>query len=497
MICYHHTDMDGKAAGFLVHKYCLSKNMEDLPESYILFNYEDNFDKHTEKDDVFLVDISLKELDQDKLFNLCKTARSVLWIDHHKSSIEFVNRYTDSLQSIKNLTYFVSDCACGAALTYAFFNSLDNINRIRDVTEDETYNISATYKSAQSLDSAVITLTLSKRSKKNPAATYVDMAHITLPKWLAYVDDYDCWKKINEKSNFFKMGLDIEDIRVAIEDSRSDTLVFNSFWNNIENSTENIAKYVENGKLISKYIKARYSQELKGTFEWEFEGTKFICKNGTGDSFNFGELLQKYPAAILFRYNGSTGMWTYSVYSCDQSNFDCSNFAKKFEGGGHFHASGFSSKDLIFTSSNNKETRKEIFLGGTSTVDWRERFIQLWKKSDSDKVKEFKLFNPIVPDWNEECVKKENEVKENAKLNLFLVTPDQKGPFTYAEVIECCHLRGKVFFAVIDNNNLFDSSFRKSLDNIGKIVEKYGGIYKFYEEENSLEKLVNDVIQAI
>lgn len=492
MICYHHTDTDGKAAGFLVHKYCLHKNIEDLPESYILFDYGNNFDKHTEKDDVFLVDISLKECDQDKLFDLCKTARSVLWIDHHKSSIEFVNKYNDSLQSIENLTYFVSDCACGAALTYAFFKGLDSINRIRNTTKDEIYNISATYEHTETLDMAAINLTLCKRNKKNPTDAYIDTMRVTLPQWIAYVDDYDCWKKINEKSNFFKMGLDAEDIRVAVEDKRSDTLIFNPLWDNIEN----VAKYIENGKVISKYVQSRYAQELKNTFEWEFEGTKFICKNGTGDSFNFGALIQKYPAAILFKYNGDAGMWGYSVYSCDKSKFDCSNFAKRFGGGGHFHASGFASKDLIFTS-NNKETRKEIFLGGVTTIDWRERFIQLWKKSDSDKVKEFELFNPIVSDWNEEAVKKENEVKENAKLNLFLVTPDQKGPFTYAEIIECCHLKGKVYFAVIDNNNLFDQSFRKSLDNIGKIVEKYGGIYKFYEEEDSLEELVNDVIKAI
>ena len=78
MICYHHTDMDGKAAGHVVH-ICSHLGSNALPSSFIPTNYENKFDKHTEKDDVYIVDISISEATYQSFLSLCKTARSVTW----------------------------------------------------------------------------------------------------------------------------------------------------------------------------------------------------------------------------------------------------------------------------------------------------------------------------------------------------------------------------------------------------------------------------------
>ena len=147
MICYHHNDMDGKAAGYCVHKFKPAM-IEDNPQSYYQCTYEDIMNKHTDKDDVFIVDISISDATYPMLLEVCKTARTVTWIDHHATSIDIVKKHKDELQNISNLTYFISNCACGAALTYAFFQiPPKELLEIRKTTEDEEYNIDATYNS--------------------------------------------------------------------------------------------------------------------------------------------------------------------------------------------------------------------------------------------------------------------------------------------------------------------------------------------------------------
>ena len=118
MIVYHHDDMDGKSAAWLVHTMKPS-SIEDHPKDYIMMDYNSKFDKHTIKDDVFVVDYSISHSTYDQFIELCKSARTVTWIDHHASSLDVVEKHKDELQAIKNLTYFVSKCACGAALVYS------------------------------------------------------------------------------------------------------------------------------------------------------------------------------------------------------------------------------------------------------------------------------------------------------------------------------------------------------------------------------------------
>lgn len=110
MICYHHNDMDGKAAGYCVHKL-KPVEIEDFPESYIMSTYSDILNKHKPNDDVFIVDMSISDSTYPMLLEICKTAKTVTWIDHHATSIDIIEKNKKELQSIKNLTYFVSNCA--------------------------------------------------------------------------------------------------------------------------------------------------------------------------------------------------------------------------------------------------------------------------------------------------------------------------------------------------------------------------------------------------
>ena len=498
MVIYHHTDMDGKSAGWLVHQLH-PKAIEDSPEKYIMTNYGDKFDKHNEKDDVFIVDVSISDTSYEDFLNICKTARTVTWIDHHQSSLDIIEKHHDELQSIKNLTYFVSKCACGTALTYCFFNiPVEALRRIRQTDENEFYSITAKYTySDLTIDhDGIISVVLLKENKNDPTDYIADTYNIKLPKWVFHVDDYDCWKGLDPISNYFSLGFDSENTAIFIEDKNSGSYKFNPFWACLTGIDTYYKNLIKNGMVIDKYIKAKYIRELSSTFEWTYKNTTFICKNAHGNSWNFGNLIDKYQAAILFNYDGKSGKWDYSVYSSDKSEFNCKEFCALFGGGGHIHAAGFQIKELIFTNMP-KDKENIIFLGGTWNNDsWREKFISLWNKNDNKKTKDIKFFDPIVPNWTIECKKKENDIKSNSILNLFVITPNQKGYFSFAEIADCIHY-SKVYFAILDEYEQFDKQTIDSFNDIGELVESHGGKYKVYKGSDQMPNIIDDILALL
>lgn len=491
MIVYHHSDMDGKSAAWVCHLYHPS-GIEDCPESYIETNYGDKFDKHSLCNDVVLLDISIGENTYKDLINLCKTARTVLWIDHHTTSKEIVENHKKELQNIQNLTYFISECASGAALTYSYFKiPKEKLIQIRSgLLDNEEYDIKSVFEFKN--NKSIINVNISRLSNTLSNTIFYEIP-IELPIWLAYVDDYDCWKKNYKNSELFNLGFETNTTSIAI--CNNDTFQFNiKFWDSLKDDNA-IFEIVKSGEIINKYIQKRYIDELKNTFEWEYKGTKFICKNCNADANNFLGLINKYDAAIAFRYSGSERKWKYSIYSGESSNFDCSKFCKEFGGGGHFHASGFSSKNLLFISNTlNNKLENIIFLGGTTNEDkWREKFIHLYKKYQNKLSKIYNLFNPINDDLTEDYI----NIKNKAKINLFVITPKQTSEYIYSEIIEQCHKQNKVYFAILDEFNEFDMLKIKNFEAIGRIVEYYNGKFKIYKGKDGIEDLVKDIINNL
>jgi hypothetical protein len=77
-----------------------------------------------------------------------------------------------------------------------------------------------------------------------------------------------------------------------------------------------------------------------------------------------------------------------------------------------------------------------VFLGGTAANNgWRDTLIaNLVSRGVSSSC----LFNPVVPDWNQEAQKREEEAKATASLMVFYVSdPKQEGnPLSAYSMVE-------------------------------------------------------------
>lgn len=487
MKVYHHNDMDGRAAAFCVRSnYWNHSNVVSNPSDYIEINYNDNFDKHTNTDDVFLVDISISDATYEKLINLCNSARTVTWIDHHQTSLDIVNTHRDELQSIKNLTYFVTTCASAAVLTYSYLNLYRNsLQRARNIEDDEYYVIEANceYIKGKNRSFKRLHIDLLKKTRDRDKIPFAITNNIyDMPEWLHLVDEFDCFKVDDrDRAIKFNYGVSTADTRVVIPDD-NDNLIFNdAFWGCIEARVDD---YLISGEVISNYLDNKYRNELSSTFIWYFEKYKFICKNCTGNSLEFMDNINKYDAAIKFSYDGKSGLWNYSVYVGDNSNFDASAFCKRFGGGGHTRAAGFSAKNLIFTNPKGNTKEKVIYINASSDSDWSQEFINCWNKSKNEKVNKYTIYSPTKSTWNKPNIDIDR-VKKTSTANIYVLSGElDKDTFDMVEAVDCSYLN-KTILIVYDKFGKSTTDVIEKYKSIGKLIENNGGIFRFYSQYNN------------
>lgn len=115
---------------------------------------------------------------------------------------------------------------------------------------------------------------------------------------------------------------------------------------------------------------------------------------------------------------------------------------------------------------------KKVFLGGTcNDSDWRDMLIPALR---------IDYFNPVVPDWTEECYQRELREREECDYCLYVITPKMTGVYSIAEVIDDSNKRPEktVFsFLLEDDGITFDAGQIRSLDRVGRMVESNGGNY--------------------
>lgn len=131
---------------------------------------------------------------------------------------------------------------------------------------------------------------------------------------------------------------------------------------------------------------------------------------------------------------------------------------------------------------------KKIFLGGSvigtnPLYGWRGKLIPMLQ---------IDYFNPIVKIWDNKAIEEEYRQKNDiCDLGLFVITPDIEGYFSIAEAVDFSNKKpdGAIFCVInetFEDNKKFDLNQIKSLNNVGKLVQKNGG--KYFK---SLEEIVH------
>ena len=123
-------------------------------------------------------------------------------------------------------------------------------------------------------------------------------------------------------------------------------------------------------------------------------------------------------------------------------------------------------------------------MGGTcNNSSWRKDLIKLLK---------INYYNPVVPDWTPECMAEEIKQRKLCDYCLYVITPKMTGVYSIAEVIDDSNKRPKqTIFCVLkaDQDKIFDIGQLKSLDSVGKMVERNGG--KYFDSLRAITNFVN------
>lgn len=241
-------------------------------------------------EEVYLVDYSFSKNNLHILIEILKITKNVIWIDHHKTSLEMIEKYPE-LKSIKGI---VKSGICGAALTYMYL--------YKEEFED-------------------------------------------IPMYLKYVNDWDC---------FYKKYVDILEFKFGIESvdfSTTSPIWYDLFHDrsNIYNMGDTLKEVLSRGETNLQYVKVEYAEYLNCYgYETEICGYKCYAVNRRVSSLIFPDsIMQKYPIVMTYVYLGNKKQYQYSIFSI-HDDIDCSAIAAKFGGGGHKGAAGFSSDTHLF-----------------------------------------------------------------------------------------------------------------------------------------------------
>lgn len=243
MKCFYHNDHDGRCAAYVVAKYFDNFNRNDFFE----VNYSDKLPiDNLEKEVVIFVDYSFTKDTCHIIDQLKKQKCYVVWIDHHKSSMEIADTY-GYIKGIRNTSL------SGAALAWCYYYNGGDIFNIKD-----------------------------------------------MPEFIKYIDDYDRWQyKFGNITDYVKLG--IEAHPYDFNDDIWRLLDTEDYLDEVIKDGKVISKYMENNN--------KYYTELWG-YETTIDGIKAIAVNRKSNSLLFGDLLDTYPIGISFAFDGNKYVYT-------------------------------------------------------------------------------------------------------------------------------------------------------------------------------------------
>lgn len=343
-VILYHSDLDGNTSGYeimMLFRNCRAFDaMSEVSAFRINYNYDLKSDKNYDMmsalkvaDCVFIVDYSIRDNHINDIMDTIKNDCRIVWIDHHATSLNVVNKKTAASKRFMEYKYiyplvYSEKGISGCFLCHALYYYASNSNHC------------------------------------------ISLSH---EKFITYVSMYDTFYKDADRKFYYaasRIGLDLQNrfekgypdnLFVRINEFRYGTdYIMEPYLNIIGTDSRKLGELVKEGGTIMEYdIASHHIQQKSGLFETtiKFNGEEYSCAvmNARGNSFVFEEEYDTHDCVCLFYFN-NYGTYTYSIYAneyadhCPPCNLICSTYG----GGGHNGAAGFTSNINIFEWMNNK-----------------------------------------------------------------------------------------------------------------------------------------------
>ena len=238
--------------------------------------------------DVVVMDLPL--LEPFGMEVLCESDLSrFVWIDHHKTSI-------DSTRA--DVPGYRIDGVAACRLAWQWFNGFDPARPDR--------------------------------------CDYIDR-RVKEPLAIRLAGEYDVWDKRDANAELFQYGL--RSVEPGFDLGRL-----------LDYDDSMARSVVAAGGGSKRYAQTVDAGDMKASFLVDWEGLRFLCLNGRGNSLTFASRDVRetgHDALLMFYTNGVK--WVVSLYHArHRVDLDLSVIAKKMGGGGHRGACGFSCYELPF-----------------------------------------------------------------------------------------------------------------------------------------------------
>ena len=306
LVVYHSADFDGIACREVARRFLLAN-----PDNHVRFvgwNFGDPPVAIKDDDEILVMDLPLDRVFGFKIEDLIADAgmppaykigaANVTWIDHHKTSIDTHPR---------DIPGYRVDGVAACRLAYAWF----------------------------------FRQSMFPEPDKQPLPTYANFfeRQVTEPIALTLIGEHDVWDHRDPRALRLQYGLRAYDLEAV--------------WPrllHLDDSPIELMPLMEAGIYCERYARNVDASVCEHrTFLLEWEGLRWLCLNSArfnSQSFAARDTRETGHDALLgFCWDGKC--WQVSLYhAAHNTNIDLSEIAKKYGGGGHRGACGFTAKTL-------------------------------------------------------------------------------------------------------------------------------------------------------
>lgn len=330
ILIIHHNDRDGIVSAAIIHNMIKNDYIGSYEKVVIEFseqNYTKSFDDILPKqyacyyDEVYIVDYSPSSDDDIQWLIDVNNDEDVklIWIDHHASSIKAEEKRPELANIVNGIRI---DGISAAALCYlysiGFEEGLQNIKRAH-------------------------------KSKVSPSFARKLLYEMNTPSCIIYTHCWDIWdhSKKSPTPIYFNYG-NRYDLQTWINRLKLDKVELETLTiSDIDKGKENYDEIMKSNEKLCSDNGFETTLTVGGKTY-----TVFALNKIAGSSMLFGDRIEKYDLVSVFWYSGPDKCFRYSIYSKMRNGVDTSVIAGLLGGGGHPHAAGFRSDEMIYKPIN-------------------------------------------------------------------------------------------------------------------------------------------------